>query len=567
IDNCLHEAMDLDGLRRILEGIEEGSVSTVAIDTPQASQFSHEILNANPYAFLDDAPLEERRTRAVQLRQRLGTDVTGGAGILDPAVIDQIAEESWPDPRDSDELHDALLTLITLPPAPEWQVYFDELSATGRARVFDRAGSTFWIATERAPLANDPDAVVSGWMESVGPITVVELAQRLALPEEMVESALLRLESQGQALRGHFRRQEGEMEWCNRRILARIHRATLGRLRREIEPVTAQDFERFLERWQHLSPGSQLHGADGTLQVIRQLQGYEIAASAWEPDVLMKRVAKYDGQFLDELCLSGEVMWARLSPHPAFAESRRVRPSRIAPVSLFLREDADWLMQVCSPMAEHPATLSHAAEEVLAALERKGACFFVDLVRQTGRLASEVEDALWELVAGGLVTADGFDNLRALIDPKRRSERGGKKRPRNAAGRWALLQHHASAIAPEKRIENFARQLLIRWGVLLRDLLARETVAPPWRDLIPILRRMEARGEIRGGRFVAGLTGEQFARPEALDLLRTVRREGAREVDLHVSNADPLNLSGVILPRRVAQALMPAVSALLPTRG
>ncbi|MDQ6699065.1 MAG: DEAD/DEAH box helicase, partial [Acidobacteriota bacterium] len=379
IDNCLHEAMDLDGLHRILEGIEEGSISAVAIDTPQASQFSHEILNANPYAFLDDAPLEERRTRAVQLRQTLGTDVTGGAGILDPVVIDQIAEESWPDPRDADELHDALLTTITISPTHEWQVYFDELWTTGRARAIDRAGRTFWVATERLPVANDPAAVVSGWMESVGPITVGALAQRLAFPEELVESALLRLESQGQALRGHFRRQEGEIEWCNRRILARIHRATLGRLRREIEPVTARDFERFLERWQHLSPGSQLHGADGTLQVIRQLQGYEIAASAWEADVLAKRVAKYDGGFLDELCLSGEVMWARLSPHPALAESRRVRPTRIAPVSLFLREDADWLMDAGSP-----ATLSPAAQEVRAALERNGAWFFVDLVRQTG---------------------------------------------------------------------------------------------------------------------------------------------------------------------------------------
>jgi ATP-dependent Lhr-like helicase len=337
------------------------------------------------------------------------------------------------------------------------------------------------------------------------------------------------------------------VEWCNRRILARIHRATLGRLRREIEPVTALDFERFLQAWQHTAPGSQLHGADGTLQIIRQLQGYEIPASAWEAEILGRRIAKYEPEFLDELCFSGEVMWARVSPHPAVAENRRVRPTRIAPVAIFLREDADWLMR---GDAADSSGLSHPARDVLLALERSGASFFADLARQTGRLSSEVEDGLWELLAGGFVTADGFDNLRALIDPKRRrgEGRGSTKRPRHAAGRWALLRRTGTGLNHAERVERFARQLLIRWGVLLRDLLVRETLAPPWRDLLPILRRMEARGEIRGGRFVSGFTGEQFARPEALDLLRAMRRNPSTQESVTLSNADPLNLTGIILP-------------------
>jgi ATP-dependent Lhr-like helicase len=563
IENCLHEATDLDGLQEVLQKIEDGRIATVAVDTAQASQFSYEILNANPYAFLDDAPLEERRTRAVQLRQTLGTDITGGEGILDPAVIDEVSSASWPDPRDADELHDALLTLICLRPEQEWEVFFSELAAAGRASITTRANTEFWVATERVSMAGEPDAIVSGWMDSIGPITASELAGKLAFSPEAIEAALLKLESQGQVLRGHFRNTAGEIEWCNRRILARIHRGTLGRLRREIEPVTALVFEQFLQAWQHVSRGTQLHGADGTLQVIRQLQGYEVPAVAWESEILARRIAKYEPDFLDELCFSGEVMWARVSPHPAIAENRRIRPTRIAPVALFLREDAGWLMTAHATL--NSSSLSHAARDVLLALERHGASFFSDLARQTGRLPSEVEDSLWELLAGGFVTGDGFDNLRALIDPKRRrgEGRGNKKRPRHAAGRWALLNNNATAIAREERAEHFARQLLLRWGVLLRDLLIRETLAPPWRELLPVLRRLEARGEIRGGRFVSGFTGEQFARPEAIELLRMIRRDPDRDTAAPVGNADPLNLTGIILPgprvsRLAAIQLLPA---------
>ena len=562
IDNCLHEAMDLDGLTRLLEDMESGAIRKVAVDNAEPSPFSHEILNANPYAYLDDAPLEERRARAVQLRRTLRTDASGGAGILDAAAIATVAAESWPDVRDADELHDALLSLITLPPGrglddaaldDEWREFFMQLTLTGRASVVERGGKRFWVATERLHLIADVLLTVRGWMESLGPVTARSLAATLAFPTDEIEAALLKLESEGQVMRGRFSPQlaEGETEWCNRRVLARIHRLTLGQLRREIEPVTAAQFQNFLFQWQHLNPGSRLHGVDGTLQIIKQLQGYEISAAAWEGEVLARRVARYEPEFLDELCLSGEVMWARLSPHPAFeaAEPRRVRPTRTAPIAIFLRESTDWL--AASDPEAKPPVFSHAARDVLTQIEQRGASFFADMVRATGRLASEVEDGLWELVAAGVVTADGFENLRSLVDPKRRrgEGRGRLSRPRHAAGRWALVRHAGHGIANEARALAFAEQLLARWGALFRDLLARESLAPPWRDLLPVLRRKEAQGEIRGGRFVAGFSGEQFARPEALDLLRAIRRS-AHESDEHpaIANSDPLNLAGIILP-------------------
>jgi ATP-dependent helicase Lhr and Lhr-like helicase len=543
IANCLEEAMDIEGLERVLRGIESGAIRTVALDTPEPSVFCHEILNANPYAYLDDAPLEERRARAVMLRRTLPVDAADGTGVLDPAAIDQVASESWPEARDADELHDALLTLVTLPPVSEWSRFFDELHATGRAFVVERNGRPFWIATEKRDFVNDVVATLRGWMESTGPATASSIAARLAFSREEIDIALAQLEAEGQVLRGRFRSSDGEMEWCNRRVLARIHRMTLGRLRREIEPVTAAQFHSFLTRWQHVTTGSQLHGPDGVLAIIRQLQGYEVPTAGWESQILTRRIARYEPELLDELCLSGEVTWARVSPHPALedGEGRRVRASRVAPITFMVREDAGWL--IAPSIADARGSVSEAAQEVLAALEAERALFFGDLARFTHRLPSELEDALWELVAAGLVTADGFENLRALIDPKRRGGRRG--RPRHSAGRWALVPRGDSERSD--RVEKWAEQLLNRWGVLLRDLLAREAGAPAWRDLLPALRRMEARGQIRGGRFVAGFTGEQFARPEALDLLRALRRSGDAPL-VDVPMADPLNLTGIILP-------------------
>ena len=557
IDNCLREAMDIDALLDVLRDLEAGRIATVAVDTPEPSVFSHEILNANPYAYLDDAPLEERRTRAVTLRRTLRADVDGAA-ILDSAAIEQVAAESWPVVRDADELHDALSTLMVLPPVASWETWFDELVADRRATVLDGA----WVCTERCELvraARGDDArtreeavteIVRGWLECTGPQTVAGLAARLSFDADAISAALLRLEAQGQVLRGNFTN-AGEEEWCNRRVLARIHRLTIGTLRREIEPVTTASYVAFLHRWQHVAPGMRLHGLDGTLQIVRQLEGYEIPAYAWEEQILPARVAGYRPELLDRLCYSGDVMWGRLSPHPALesnggAEHGRVRPTRLAPIGLFLRSNAAEL--IVERESDSPA-LSHAAREVLAEIEALRAPFFAEIARATKRLPSEVEEALWQLVAAGLVTADGFDALRSLSDPKRRlGEKGLRARPRASSGRWTLLH------AEKKRIdaESFARRLLDRWGVVFRDVIARESLAPPWRELLAVLRRMEARGEIRGGRFVAGFVGEQFALPEAVDALRAVRRSGIAQEPVRLGSYDPLNLTGVILPSAVA---------------
>jgi ATP-dependent helicase Lhr and Lhr-like helicase len=549
IANCLEEAMDLKGLINILDRIAAGTLRTVAVDTPEPSPFCHEILNANPYAYLDDAPLEERRTRAVQIRRTLNSDAAGGIGALDPAAIAQVAEESWPVVRDPDELHDALLTLILLPPVEQWQYFFDQLRAKGRASLVDG----HWVATERLDRTGDFVSILRGWMDSIGPTTTAAISERLSLPSIEVEIALAHLEAEGQILRGSFSSSaSSDTEFCHRRIVARIHRLTLGRLRKEIEPVSAADFMRFLLRWQHLARGTQLHGVDGLFQILKQLQGYEIPAAAWESVVLPRRIVDYDPELLDRLCLSGEIAWGRLSPHRAFdpdSPTKRVRPTRIAPIAIFRREDFSFL---AAPPTETP--LSHPARDVFDVLQKRGASFFVELVKSSGRLASEVEEALWELVAAGLVTADGFDNLRALLDPKRR---GGvsptrTNRPRHSAGRWALLDR---AGAESTDVEFFAKLLLDRWGVVFRDLLSREPLAPAWRDLLVTYRRMEARGEIRGGRFVSGFVGEQFARPEAIDLLRSVRRSTNMGEEVDVALADPLNLTGIVIPGPRTSAL------------
>lgn len=548
IDNCLNEAMDVGRLAEVLEGIETGAIRTVVHDLPAPSVFSHEILNANPYAYLDDAPIEERRARAVQLRQTLRSDPSDGAGILDPEAIAQVAAESWPDVRDPDELHDALLSIITLPPQPAWVQHFEELRRTGRAFLHTRAGRPFWTPTEKRTQAGDTLAILRGWMESTGPATVASLSETLAFPVSEIDSALARLEFEGQVLSGRFSNPAGDIEWCNRRVLARIHRTTLGRLRREIAPVTAQQYHSFLAKWQHYAPGTQLHGADGLYELIRQLQGYEAASAAWEEIILPARIAGYQPELLDDLCLSGDVTWARVSPHPALElEGRRIRATRLAPIAMMLRDDAGWLL---SRQEEDPTgdALSDPARDVLDLLRREKALFFNDLVRGAHRLPSEVEDGLWELVAAGLVTADGFENLRSILDPKRRrgEGRGRHARPRHAAGRWALVQREAGD--PAERTQKWAEQLLLRWGVLLRDLLAREAGAPPWRELLPVLRRLEAQGQIRGGRFIEGFTGEQYARPEALDLLRAVRRDAEAFVPVDLPPADPLHLTGTLLP-------------------
>jgi ATP-dependent Lhr-like helicase len=585
--DCLTEAMDAEGLIEVLRRIEAGKIRCVAIDTPTPSPFSHEILNANPYAFLDDAPLEERRARAVELRRTLPVELAGEVGALDPAAIEEVMRESWPVVRDADELHDALLSLVWVPSqeVSGWQQFVPELVQSGRAVevTMEPGGQEIkgWIATERQAdtvkvLAGDEDeesldAIVQGWMESIGPTTTDELAARLHLPGDRVNASMVRLEHQGQVLRGRFRPVGGVAlsdaevpEWCHRRLLARIHRLTIGKLRKEVEPVTTADFMRFLFQWQHIVSGSRQHGEAGLLEVVRQLAGFEAAASSWDSQLLRVRMAKYEPELLDRLCLSGAVSWGRLSPHPRLAEYgegeqvRRIMPTSVAPISLFPREDGEWLLESFQAETTYTgpdpfAMLSSVAQDLRRALQERGASFFADLVRVTGHLATEVEEGLWELVAAGLVTADGFDNLRALMDPRRRRAEGRdrSRRPRHAAGRWSLLRSNGSLGTEHSALstERVARQLLRRYGVVFRDLLAREVLVHSWRDVLIVYRRLELKGEVRGGRFVSGFVGEQFALPEAVEALRAIRKgSGSHGTEIKLSACDPLNLAGIILP-------------------
>jgi ATP-dependent helicase Lhr and Lhr-like helicase len=629
--DVLTEAMDIEGLKALLRGISSKEIRVIAVDTPVPSQFSHEILNANPYAYLDDAPLEERRARAVNMRRMLPESVLEEVGGLDTGAIAQVREEAWPDVRDADELHDALHTLVALPEAEgsiwgqppsatlhradecdrphanlAWLNYFERLVDAGRAAVASVAGRRYWVAAERArsfavlfpaavfeqTLADVESASVSrddvlltlvtGWMSHLGPTTASELGNILGVAASDIEKALLRMEASGTVLRGSFsgaavrasrpRPQEHsdvpETEWCERRLLARIHRLTVGMLRKQIEPVTAAAFMRWLLRWQHVAPGSQVVGQRGALEVLQQLQGFEIPANAWERQVLARRIADYDPAWLDQLCLTGAVGWGRLSPHPAtvdvgrpssgsgsaenapVARQRRVIPTSVAPITFFVREEADWMIPRHSAGDEAETRgLSHGAQLVLEFLRHRGASFFADIVRGTDKLKAEIETGLWELVAAGLVTADGFDNLRALIDPKRRAGQGSGRstRPRHSSGRWALL-HADVAVERPRAVEAACWMLLRRYGIVIRDLLARESNLPPWRELLMAFRRLEDRGEIRGGRFVDGFLGEQFALPVAVESVRGMRGLPLSGETLTVSAADPLNLVGILVP-------------------
>ena len=607
--DVLTEAMDIDGLRKLLTGIADGSIRCIAVDTPVPSQFSHEILNANPYAYLDDAPLEERRARAVEMRRVLPESVLEEVGKLEPAAIAQVQDEAWPDVRDADELHDVLHTLVAFPedcPGPSkvmeqggltsvsvnstdpWRRFFEQLVLQGRAGVAtvgaaetpSAASRRYWVAAEKvkcfhllfpsaqfepampdvpgAPPTHDDAtlSLVTGWMSHLGPTSPSGMSHTLGVPASEIEKALLRMEASGSVLRGKFTDPKvEETEWCDRRLLARIHRLTVATLRKQIEPVTQAQFMRWLLRWQHIAPGTQVVGERGTLEVLRQLQGFEMPANAWERHVLARRIADYDPKWLDQLCLTGAVGWGRLSPHPATLEDsaegkRRVIPTSVAPITFFIREEADW-MTPKHPVADQPEArgLSQGARQVLDFLRQRGASFFADIVRGTGKLKAEVETALWELVAGGLITADGFDNLRSLIDPKRRAGQGNGRtaRPRHSTGRWALL-HAGDAIEKTRSVESACWMLLKRYGIVFRDVIAREANLPTWRELLIAFRRLEDRGEIRGGRFVDGFLGEQFALPVAVESVRAMRKLPAANETITISAADPLNLVGILVP-------------------
>ena len=603
--DCLTEALDAEGMLDTLRRVENGEIEVFGKDTPQPSVFSHQLLNAMPYAFLDDAPLEERRARAVTLRRALPDDARD-LGALSPDAIAEETAWAWPVVRDADEMHDALLSLAVLAAAdfadhPEeagaWRAHLAELAAAGRAQPLrnpplptrgeDAAnaagegtaagaapdgesadGRTLWHAVERAGVVSaayggaDPEAaaeILRGRAESSGPFALGEMAQRLALSEPLLEQAAARLESEGVLLRGRFRPGAAGDEFCDRRILARIHRSTIGRLRRAVEPVPAASFIRFLLEWQRATPGTRLSGDAGLIEVVEQLQGFEAAAAAWESAILPNRLADFHASTLDALTLGGELAWGRFArrsgPPPSAALSRN------GPVTMALREDVPWLLDP----PDESAAFTGAAADVLAYLQASGASFPPDIARGANRLPSEVEDALWTLVAAGRVTADGFGALRGLVSGlakrvQRKSRWSGGARARaqsalaRAGSRWSLLQTRA-AENEEDVTEARAAQLLRRYGVMMRELLAREPMAPPWSALARVYRRAEARGEARGGRFVAGFAGEQFALTEAVDALRAVHRREPQGEIVRLSASDPLNLIGVLTPGQRVPAL------------
>ncbi len=601
IDDCLHEAMDSDGWLVLLKRIEQGQLHLVARDLPAPSPLAMEVLNARPYAFLDDAPLEERRTQAVLSRRWSDPAAADDLSALDSDAIASVSEEAWPHVRDADEMHEALMSLacITQTEASAedgWNDWLKALARSGRATrmQIDRELS-LWVPLERLaclqaaypqsdsspPLQlpehdrkdwNRDDAIreiVRARLSGFGPQTLARIAQPLGLPAATVAIALAGLEAEGYVLRGRFTPGAESEEWCERQLLARIHRYTIKQLRREIEPVERQDFMRFLFDWQHLSPDTRLQGRDALPSIVSQLEGFEAAAGAWENDMLPARLGDYSSAWLDELCRAGKLVWTRIAGPLRAAGG----PLRSTPIVLLPRRQLGIWNGL--PNLAGQTEISPRAQKVHAALLRDGAMFFDELLSDTHLLPVELETALGELVATGLVNADSFSGLRALLLPAAKRNSHGRRR-RSAmpsgmeeAGRWALVRRADSginaglaAIANKKArsdpeaLEHIAQVLLRRYGVVFWRLLEREARwLPPWRELLPVFHRLEARGNIRGGRFVGGLAGEQFALPEAIPLLREVRRRPADGSLVRISAVDPLNLAGTLLPGEKIPAL------------
>ena len=564
VRDCLEEAMDLPQLQRVLDRIHRSELICVSRDTPEPSAFCHDILNARPYSFVDDAPLEERRTQAVQTR-RAGA-AASDVGALDAAAIARVRDEVRPDPRDVDECHDVLLTCGFMPEPDVDRGWCDELAARGRAtRVHTDSTEAIWLATERLPewLAVHPDArpepavtpppsraartwthdaalveLLRGRLAILGPATADSLSRSIGVATSVIDEALLTLESEGVILRGSFTA-ANVLEWCDRRLLARIHRYTLNRLRAEIAPVSPAEFMRFLFRWQHVDTASRFSGLEGLRAVVAQLDGLELPARAWERDVLPARIERYESSLLDTLCLTGEVGWARVS----------IGPTQVVgatPIALFRRTHAQaWCALRASEGSDRGGQVAHTAitdpaQRLLDHLRSRGASFAHELRAAIGVTESECRQALEELVASGLITSDGFAGLRTIAGAS--TDRRGAG---DMAGRWSLVAQ-ASDVSRDEAVRSLAWTLLSRYGVMFRRLLARESAGVTWRELIRVYRTLEARGEIRGGRFVSGMSGEQYALPDAVERLREVRRSPPDEAFVTISAADPLNLTGIV---------------------
>jgi ATP-dependent Lhr-like helicase len=566
IRDCLEEAMDIDAFEGVLRRIESGAIRIVARDLTEPSPLAQEVLSARPYAFLDDAPLEERRTQAVMSRRWLDPAAAADIGKLDEDAIRRVRDEAWPDAASADELHDALMWIGYLTDEEvrrnsAWPPLIEALRATRRvAAISTAAGHSLWVAAERLARFEQPWAddvlveIVRGRLEGLGPVTAASIAATLDLTLPAVEAALIALQTEGFAMRGRYTPGCVDEEWIERRLLARIHRYTVKRLRAEIEPVQGRDFLRFLFEWQRVLPEARMHGPDAVAAVLTQLEAFEAPAAAWETDILPARVTGYELEWLDEHCLAGRFVWRRLAARSADPH-RAAAPVRATPIVLLPRRNS----RIWSTFAAPPATqdLTTSAQAVATFIGTHGASFFDDLLEGTSLLPTQVEEALAELVALGVVNSDSFGGLRALLVPadRRRSASGGHRRRRVAlfgmadAGRWALAKTASTAGGDGEAVEHVVRSLLRRWGVIFWALLQRESDwLPPWREILACCRRLEARGEIRGGRFVAGFSGEQYATPEAVGLLRDVRRKPGSGQTVALSAADPLNLVGILTP-------------------
>jgi ATP-dependent Lhr-like helicase len=609
VQDCLTEPLDAAGLVTLLEALESGRVDVHLVESVEPSPLAHGILTGRPFTFLDGAPLEERRTRAVPVPRGLGPSGPGGLpaglpvaaaelGPLDDDAVAEVLDQMRPRPRDPDELHDLLLSLVMCRPVPAWQDWFEHLRADGRADL--AAGA--WAATERRgtaevvtrsmvdPLVAADEALaecVGGHLDVSGPVTVEQLVGDDPLPSGSLRGApvsaarartgLARLEAAGSAI------ELPDGRWCARHALVRLHAASRGRRRKHVDPASVADFVRFLACWQHVAAGTHVEGRAGLLSVVEQLQGLEVAAGAWERHILPARVAGYNPGWLDELCLAGEVAWGRLTPRPEPAPSpdsgavepvvpvavRRgsSTPSPATPLAIVTRQDLAWMLAAVRIEIDPIEPAVGASADILAALRRQGACFRSELASGSGRLDSDVDAGLWDLVARGIVTADAFSAVRSLLSARRRSGVGrgaarraalGRQRSRAGSGigegRWSILPEPDMAIAGspdgppmEEMAEAVAWQLLARWGVVAWELWSRESFRVPWREVVRALRRIEARGQALGGRFVAGMAGEQYALPEAASLLSDVRRDAERGAEVEVAGADPLNLTGALL--------------------
>jgi ATP-dependent helicase Lhr and Lhr-like helicase len=562
VDDTLHEALDVDGLRALLERIERGDVRLHTVDTTEPSVLAHEILTARPYAFLDDEETQNRRTNAVHIRRGLTVDLSA-IGRLDVEAIKAVHAEITPQPETSDDLHDLLCSLVLTPPRDEWRSLWDTLAAEGRARALTRDGRELWCATELfadAARVFDGDdtmaaAMVRGHLELAGITSVAELSTATALTTGQVAIALAALEHDGFALQGTYVPDATCVQWVSRRLLARMHSYSRKRRRRGVEPTTAQDFMRFLLRWQHLAPGTQPAGAEGLTRVIGRLQGWEAAAAAWEPELIGRRLRFYDEATLDRACHEGEIGWLRLTPRARDVDAPAGAPNKATPISVVSRDDLFWLLEAARDGVEPDQPTVGATAEVIAHLRERGACFASELGQATGRLPEDIQRGLWDGVSRGLLTADGFGAIRSRVDRKTTSEparlskltRGVRTRPA-AAGRWSLVPAAGTDTDRDELAEAVAELYLNRWGVVFRDLVARESLRFPWREVQRALRRLEDRGLVQGGRFVSGFAGEQFALPAAAEQLAHVRKLPRTQERVTISATDPCNLVGVIVP-------------------